>query len=334
MTERTKMKILIGYDGSECADAAIDDLRLAGLPSNAEAQVLSVAEVWLPAPPPSSYEIIEHAHEVKVPSDLKRVYATGGEAAKMALGLAKQGRDRLKAIFPEWDVSADSACGSPAWELVFRADNWKPDLVVVGSHGRTAIGRLVLGSVSQRVLNEAKCSVRIARWRVHESKVPVRIVIGVDGSPGSETAIKEVACRLWAPNSEVKVLVVDDPLVPDYWGKLIPPLAKMIEEDNQQERVRAKKLATRAIELLGPSALKITNMLREGDPKNELPKVAEEWSADCIFVGSTGFSNRFERFVLGSVSAAVASRAHCSVEVVRQNVDAEKGDGNEQQSRN
>jgi nucleotide-binding universal stress UspA family protein len=34
-------------------------------------------------------------------------------------------------------------------------------------------------------------------------------------------------------------------------------------------------------------------------------------------VGSAGFSNRLERFVLGSVSAAVAARAHCSVEIVR-----------------
>ncbi|MCA1575337.1 MAG: universal stress protein [Acidobacteria bacterium] len=39
--------------------------------------------------------------------------------------------------------------------------------------------------------------------------------------------------------------------------------------------------------------------------------------ANCIFVGSTGFSNRLERFLLGSVSAAVANRAECSVEVVR-----------------
>ena len=58
-------------------------------------------------------------------------------------------------------------------------------------------------------------------------------------------------------------------------------------------------------------------MVKEGDPKRELCKAAEEWGADCIFVGSAGFSNRFERFVLGSVSAAVAARAHCSVEVVR-----------------
>jgi len=39
-----------------------------------------------------------------------------------------------------------------------------------------------------------------------------------------------------------------------------------------------------------------------------------------FFVGSAGFSNRLERFVLGSVSAAVAARAHCSVEVVRLSV--------------
>ena len=69
--------------------------------------------------------------------------------------------------------------------------------------------------------------------------------------------------------------------------------------------------------MLDHTQLIVTHVLREGDPKHELPKAAEEWGADCIFVGSTGFSNRFERFVLGSVSAAVAARAHCSVEVVR-----------------
>jgi len=69
--------------------------------------------------------------------------------------------------------------------------------------------------------------------------------------------------------------------------------------------------------------VKVTPVLSQGDPKHELPRAAEEWGADCIFVGSAGFSNRFERFVLGSVSAAVAARAHCSVEVVRQNSQQE-----------
>lgn len=312
-----RMKILIGYDGSPCADAALDDLARAGLPEEAEAQILSVAEVWLPIPPPSSYEIVEQARAVKVPSDLRRVSSKGCKAAKAELESAQRARERVKTICPGWDVSAASACGSPAWELVFQADSWQPDLIVVGSHGRTALGRLVLGSVSQRVLSEAKCSVRIARGRLDEFDPPVRIVVGVDGSPGSEIAVRAVANRKWPSRSEVMLVVVDDPLVPKYLGSLIPPLARTIEEDRIEEREWVDDIAKRSVDLLRTAEINVTHMLREGDPKSELPKVAEEWGADCIFVGSTGFSNRFERFVLGSVSAAVAARAHCSVEVVR-----------------
>src|SRR5262245_26736724 len=54
------IKVLIAYDGSECADDALDDLQRAGLPAEAEALVVSVEEEWLPAPPMSSYELVEH----------------------------------------------------------------------------------------------------------------------------------------------------------------------------------------------------------------------------------------------------------------------------------
>jgi nucleotide-binding universal stress UspA family protein len=311
------MKILIGYDGSDCAEAALDDLKRAGLPESAEAHILSVAEVWLPPPPPSSYEIVEQAREVKVPADLKRVYTRSSTAVKEAQAAAERARERVKTNFPQWDVFAEAGSGSPAWELVFKADHWKPNLIVVGSHGRSALGRFVLGSVSQRVLTEAACSVRIARGRVEESDSLVRVIIGIDGSPGSEAAVRAVAARNWPPRSEAKLIVVDDPFVPAFVGNFIPPLAKTIEEDSKAELVWAEKIAAQAEALLHGAEIKVTRVLRQGDPKHELPKAAEEWGTDCIFVGSTGFSNRLERFVLGSVSAAVAARAHCSVEVVR-----------------
>ena len=311
------MKILIAYDGSSCAEAALDDLQRAGLPPNAEAQIISVAEIWLPPPPPSAAEILERAGEVKVPSDFKRVYAKGSAAMKEALALAEQASDRVKANFPGWKLFADADCGSPAWEIVFRADQWKPDLIVVGSHGRTALGRFVLGSVSQRVLTEAKCSVRIARGRIEEPGSPVRIIVAIDGSPGSEEAVRAVAARTWPSGSEVKVIIVDDPLVPPIIGEIIPPLAETIEESNAEDWSRDKELLANAAALLRGTDIKVSTEIRLGDPKKELPQAAEEWAADCIFVGSAGFSNRFERFVLGSISAAVAARAHCSVEVVR-----------------
>ena len=314
------MKILIGYDGSECAEAALDDLTHAGLPPHAEAHILSIGEVWLPPPPPSTYEIIEQAREAKTQAELQRSYSKGCRAAKEALILAERARDRVQTNFPAWKVTVDSSCGSPAWELVSKADHWKPDLIVVGSHGRTALGRFVLGSVSQRVLTEALCSVRIARGRVNEPNSPVRIIVGTDGSPASELALRAVAARKWPPQSEVMVVLVDDPLAPEFLGKLIPPLGETIEEDRKEEKAWIEKISEHSVELLRASAIKVTCVVKEGDPKRELCNAAEEWGADCIFVGSTGFSNRFERFILGSVSAAVAARAHCSVEVVRKNL--------------
>lgn len=79
------------------------------------------------------------------------------------------------------------------------------------------------------------------------------------------------------------------------------------------ERAWVEEISKRSLDILRAANIKVSCVVREGDPKHELCKAAEEWGADCIFVGSAGFSNRFERFVLGSISGAVAARAHCSV---------------------
>jgi nucleotide-binding universal stress UspA family protein len=126
-----------------------------------------------------------------------------------------------------------------------------------------------------------------------------------------------VASRVWPLGSEIKLLVVNDPWSVGIVGNLIPPLAETIEEENKAECAWAGRIAAQAETMLAGTSLKTTKVLREGDPKHELPRAAEEWGADCIFVGSVGFNNRLERWMLGSVSAAVAARAHCSVEVVR-----------------
>ena len=314
---KQRMKILIGYDGSGCAEAALDDLQRAGLPSAAEAFVLSVAEVSLPAPPPSSYEILEQARAVHVPADITRVSAAGSPAMQEAQSIAEHAAARLRANFQGWGIAADAAVGSPTRELVSKADEWRPDLIVVGSHGRSALERLLLGSVSQGVLTYAHCSVRVGRGRVEEPDTPVRIVVGVDGSPVSAAAVRQVASRRWPINSEVRLIAVDDPLTPTFIGRFIPLVAKTIEESNQADREWLKKILENAAQELRESTLKASTEIREGDPKFVLVEAANEWGADCVFVGSVGFVNPFERFVLGSVSASVAARAHCSVEIVR-----------------
>lgn len=311
------MKLLIAYDGSECADSALDDLTHAGLPTKGEALVLSVAEVWLPPPPPSSYEIVEMATTAKGSLDLEQKYMAGSRAVKDADGMAAKAAARFQANFPNWKVKHEAVWGSPNWELFSKAEDWKADLIVAGSHGRSALGRLFLGSISQWLLNEARCSVRVARGKLDEPDFPVRLLLALDGSRGAEKALEQIAARNWPAKSEVRVVTVDQPLELTLVGSVAPPLRQTVKSFNKTEHQRLQRFVDKAAGKLKSARLRTMADVIDGDPKKVLVEVAEEWRADCIFLGATGLSNRLERFLLGSTAGAVAARAHCSVEVVR-----------------
>lgn len=311
------MKVLIAYDGSQCAESALDDLTHAGFPEAGEALVVSVAEVWLPPPPPSAYEIVELATSAHTPVALERKYMAGSKVVADADQLAARAATRFAKHFPEWTVRHEASWGSPSWELYCKAKEFDADLIVVGSHGRSALGRLVLGSISQWLLNEARCSVRVARGRIDEPDMPVRIVVGIDGSAAAKAALDQIIARNWPALSEVVVVVADEPLEPTLVGEMIPLVWHSVEESNQKEHRHAVKLANAAAKRLRDAGLRVRAEVRIGNPKQVLVDFAEEWRADCIFVGATGVTNRLERFLLGSVAGAVAARAHCSVEIVR-----------------
>lgn len=306
-----KLKFVIGYDGSDCAFATLADLRRAGLPEVAQAVVLSVAET--------------SSQPLRVQSAVARGQADGGERTtnpKAALvleearGLALQATERLQQLFPLWEISAESDCGSPASCILARAGLLKADLIVVGSHGHSALGRLFLGSVSHTVIAEAGCSVRIARSRAAEPASPPRILIGVDGSEGAEAAVQAVASRQWPEGTKARVVTAFELVMPSLTSYLMPPAVKWINEDNEAEQAHALHLAETAAETLRKANLNASVRTRVGNPKHALLKEAEAWQADCIFVGARGL-NRLDRFLLGSVSISVATRAHCSVEIVR-----------------
>jgi nucleotide-binding universal stress UspA family protein len=225
--------------------------------------------------------------------------------------------ERLKKNFPEWTVSAKVERGSPASEILNFAEDWHPDLIVVGSHGRSAVGRVVLGSVSQKVVTEARCSVRVARGKVDVDPAAVRLVVGVDGGPGAEKAIGVVASREWPEGTAAKVVAVHEPLKPSIVGRLVPAVSKWVDAANTEETSWIRTEMEKASERLRAKGLSVTSVLLEGDPRSALVESAQEWNADSIFVGATGHKGRARMFLLGSVSSAVTARAHCSVEVVR-----------------
>jgi nucleotide-binding universal stress UspA family protein len=313
------MKILIAYDGSESADQGIDDLQRAALPTKADALVVSVAEVWLP--PPAHNQVLDDTFPLQIPPGLKHARERAAHTIANAKEVAQRGRERVQQALPEWNVTHEVKSGSPAQEVLKLAREWEADLIVVGSHGRTALGRFVLGSVSQKVLTEAETSVRIARPTSGTGASAIRIVVGVDGSEGATAAVRAVASRDWTPGSEVRVVVAEDSLTANSVYRWLPPVNEFIDEVNKAEHTQAEAIAARAVNKLhaglGNSSVTVSAVVAARDPKQVLVQHAEEFGADCIFTGATGFSTPIERFLVGSVSAAVAARAHCSVEVVR-----------------
>ena len=311
------MRVMIPYDGSECADAAIADLAYAGLPARAQAEVVTVAEAWLPPPPISSYDLVGSGIVAESVPTHEHARKWQTESAEVARSLAHEAAARVKSVFPDWQVVAHGCFGSPSTEVLSRAENWKPDLIVVGSHGRSLIGRLVLGSVSNRILSEAHCSVRVARGKPDRGQTPIRTLVCIDGSAGSNAAVAAVtAGRQWPAGTEAEVLIVCDPVTPTAVGSLLPPVTQWTAAFNDEQKAEAEKTLQPAVAQLRSANLTAHGVVRAGDPRWVILKEAEDWNVDAIFVGARGLS-RIERFLLGSVSSAVASRAHCSVEVVR-----------------
>ena len=310
------MRILIAYDGSECASSAIADLAHAGLPAEAEAEVVSVAEAWLHPPPISSYDLVGAGVVAESTASHEQARQWQTDSAEAARSLAREAGARIKSTFPGWQVSAQGCFGSPSTEVLSRAESWRADLIVVGSHGRSLIGRLVLGSVSNRVLSEARCSVRVARGKSDRAQTPIKILVCIDGSAGAGAAVAAAASRRWPAGTEAAVLIVCDPVTPTAVGSLLPPVAHWTAAFNDELKVEAEKTIQPSVSRLQSAGLSVTGIVKAGDPRLVILKEAEEWNADSLFVGARGLS-RIERFLLGSVSSAVAARAHCSVEVVR-----------------
>ena len=145
----------------------------------------------------------------------------------------------------------------------------------------------------------------------------MRILLAIDGSEQSEAAVDEVCDRHFPPDSDVRVLSVVEPIT--FAGALPGEMGLIVDlEKFAQERARAAvdtavvKLRTGA----GSRQFNVTTAVLSGSPKRVILEDADNFAADLIVVGSHG-QGGLERFLLGSVSQAVALHARCSVEIVR-----------------
>jgi len=142
------VKILIGVDGSPHSKAAIDYVKGMTWPKGTQVVVLSVSI------PIVAYTVVDAA-------GLTWMQTAEEEMSTQARELtARVGKELRDAGFA---TEAQVVKGDPREALVDAARTLRADLVVVGSHGRTGLAKLVLGSVANHVVTHAPCSVLVVK---------------------------------------------------------------------------------------------------------------------------------------------------------------------------
>ena len=143
----------------------------------------------------------------------------------------------------------------------------------------------------------------------------MRILLAIDDSKFSVAAVQAVAAQNRPDQTEVRVLHVIEPLplYPDgrAWG-YGSENTQILEEQREQ----ARELVTLASQSLRDAGFAVTTAIEEGNPKVAIIDSAARWHADLIVAGSHGRKG-LDRFLMGSVSEAVARHARCSVQIVR-----------------
>ena len=146
----------------------------------------------------------------------------------------------------------------------------------------------------------------------------MKILLAVDGSAYSDSAMEEILKRPWPPHSEIKVITAAEMPVPVGMGQWAILPDDLLELEKSVNAAAQKVLDNALLKLstVEDKTLKVSSELVQGPPGKAIVEEAERWGADLILMGSRGLG-AWNRLLLGSVSTAVVHHAKCSIEVVR-----------------
>lgn len=183
--------------------------------------------------------------------------------------------------------------GEPYQDIVDHASKNNVDMIIMGAHGRTGMKRLMMGSVTAKVIGHAPCNVLIVPL---DTQVDFRnILVATDGSIYSGIAAREAVSIAKLSGSSLLVLSV----------------AKM------DENIPVAKESVNVVkDLAVKEGIKVETLALQGEPYETIVKTAEQKKSGLIVVGSHGRTG-IERLLMGSVTERVIGHAKTAVLVVR-----------------
>ena len=184
------------------------------------------------------------------------------------------------------------------------------DCVIVGSRGHGLLRQLLLGSVAERIANDASCRVLVVRGH-GSAAAPETIVLGDDLQERSRAARADAFDLAALLSARLDVVHAPDLGVPYFASAHLALPDRVFDE----LRIEASKQLD-AFRAEAPPGLEITKVVAQDDAAHAICARAEQVGAGLVVVGTRSPSD-IERVLLGSVANKVVRHAPCSVLVVR-----------------
>lgn len=228
--------------------------------------------------------------------------------------------NQLPGSAAEWHVRS----GRAYREICAVAQDIRADLIVLATHGRTGLKRMMLGSTAEKVIQYAPCPVVVVRENERDfSKLPSerskgaaglgvkKIVVPVDFSAAAGEGLRYAiwfAKQYRARLIVVHTIQVQPFLPPDGLSRTHVPSPGVIE---RAARMRARQF----LKTIDSQKVDYEMTIQIGPPAHEICRFADEIGADLIITSTHG-QTALAHALMGSVAEHVVRYAHCPVLVI------------------
>ena len=293
--------ILVPTDGSDYALAAADHAGSLASTVGATVHLLAVADV----------------------DDAAGPFSVGGVDQSSLDRLERDAEERLAAArttLPDGvPVETATERGRPAGAILEYVEGADADLVVMGTHGRTGVRRLLTGSVTESVLRRSPVPVLTVGHTASDTDAYDDILLPTDGSEAATAAVDDAVDVARTVDAALHVVYIADvTLMTGGAGAGLPK--GVVETMHDVGREAVDPVATRAAE----DGVETTVEVREGVPAPSLVEYAEDTGVDMVAMGTSGRTG-LRRVLLGSTTERVIRHAARPVLAVTPDCDPTDG---------